>query len=279
MAVDEALIQQACDALGVQPVRELRGGGQKTVWLVQRDGAELVLKVISIGSTSPDALRRAQREVELLARLDDPHVVGVRSSLVELGDPVLGAAWLEEYLDGEDLSALLGREWDWEGARAMARDVALGLGAMHRVKVVHRDLSSNNVRRTSAGQYKVLDPGFARHTLLSGITVGGQPGTVGFLSPEHLHNYSGAPTPSSDVFCVGILVFMALSGGTPPIPYRGDDADYLSRVLRAETLDLAAFRNDLEPLVLTLIGRCLHKQPARRFRNGIRLAEALEVLK
>jgi len=43
-------------------------------------------------------VRRAQREVELLASLDDPHLVRAASELVELGDLVRGAAWLETYL-------------------------------------------------------------------------------------------------------------------------------------------------------------------------------------
>lgn len=61
-------------------------GGQKTVLLAERNQEPLVLKVISIGSSMPDALRRAQREVELLRAVDHPNVVRVVSELVELGN-------------------------------------------------------------------------------------------------------------------------------------------------------------------------------------------------
>ena len=204
MPVDDGLIAQAMDALGVEPIRELRSGGQKTVRLVSRDEQELVLKVISLGSSSPDALRRAQREVELLAALDDAHLVRAASGLVELGDPVTGAAWLESYLDGDDLGDVLGNLWDWSPVAEMAADIGAGLAALHEAKVVHRDLSANNVRRLSAGGYVVMDPGFARHTVRSDLTVGGQPGTAGFLSPEHLQAYSGAPMPASVSRLTGI---------------------------------------------------------------------------
>jgi serine/threonine protein kinase len=275
--VDDALLDDAMAALGVDPVRDLRSGGQKTVRLVRRAGEELVLKVIAIDSSSPDALRRAQREVELLQQVDDAHLVKVASDLVELGDPVRGAAWLEQYLDGEDLSDLVGSEWRWADVAAMALDVALGLAALHEVKVVHRDLSANNVRRISTGEYVVMDPGFARHTLRSDLTVGGQPGTPGFMSPEHLFAYSGVPTPASDVFCVGILMFLALTAHLP-IPFTADAADYISRLSRVEVLDLGGFRADLSEEVLELIRRCMHPQPARRFRNGQRLADAVRSL-
>lgn len=278
MAVDQQMIDAACSALGVSELNTLRDGGQKTVRLVEHNGEHAVLKVVSVGSSSPDALRRAQREVELLHALTAENLVRVRSELVELGNPLSGAAWLEEYLDGSDLSDELGIEqWSWVDARTMGLEVARGLDALHRVGVVHRDLSAANVRRLTNGTYRVMDPGFARHTLRSGITVGGQPGTPGYLSPEHLSAYSGAPTPSSDVFQVGILMYEALTGALP-IPYRGDVTDYLLRLQALDVQDLRAVRPDLGQPALQLVQRCLHGQPARRFLNGGALAGALEAL-
>ena len=277
MPVDDPLLNDALDALAVTKVRDLRSGAQKTVCLVDRGGEELVMKVVAVGSSAPDALRRAQREVELLQKIDDPFIVKVASDLIELGEPVQGAAWLEEFLEGEDLKDLVGSPWSAADAVAMAVDVARGLAALHAANVVHRDLSVNNVRRLGEGRYVVMDPGFARHTLLSDITIGGQPGTPGFLSPEHLLAYSGIPTPASDVFCVGILMFLALTGQLP-IPYTGDPSDYISRLSRVETLELEVLRPDLPTELSELISRCMHPQPARRFRNGQRLADALQAL-
>jgi len=277
MPVDQALLDDAMAALDVTDVRELRPGGQKTVRLVERAGAELVMKVIALESGAPDALRRAQREVELLQQINNNHVVKVASDLVELDDPLRGVAWLEEYLDGDDLSDHLGPQWEWDATKGMALEIADGLGALHVVKVVHRDLSPNNIRRTADGRYVVMDPGFARHTLRSGLTVGGHPGTPGFLSPEHLQSFSGAPIPASDVFGVGILAFVALTG-QQPIPYTGDVSDYLARLWRVEATDIETLRGDLSSECIALVRRMLHPQPARRPRNGARLIEALEAI-
>lgn len=277
MPVDQQLIDDAAAALSVTVVDALKEGGQKTVLLVERDGEQFVMKVIATGSALPDALKRATREVELLKSINHPNVVKVASDLVELGETPDGVAWLEQHLEGQDLSDALTDRWDWDATKAMALDVARGLAAMHDVKVVHRDLSDNNIRQVTDGRYVVMDPGYARHTEKSQLTGHGQPGTPGFLSPEHLQAYSGAPTASSDVFCVGILMHLTLTTELP-IPYTGNQGDYAARLAAVTVADIETARTDLDSPVLEVVRRCLHPQPARRFRNGSRLADALEQL-
>lgn len=276
--MSQALVDQALADLGVQLTRELQEGGQKRVFLVDRGSETFVLKVISLTSSRPDAMRRAQREVDLLARLDSPFLVKVESELLEMGSPPQGVAWLEQYIPGEDVRNLVGAPWPWPEVLQMGRDVAHGLGVMHRVGVVHRDLSGGNVRRATDGRCVVLDPGFARHTLRSGITIGGQPGTRGHLSPEHLNTYSAGPTAASDVFCVAILMLQALTGSAP-IPWLGDDADYLGRLSRVQVAtDFDSLPSNVGDEAKKVLRRMLHRQPARRYLNGERLAVALEHL-
>lgn len=276
--VSPELVHSAAESLSVELVSTIGApGGQKAVRHVRRGGEDFVLKVIPLTGSAPAMLERAAREVDLLAKIDSVNVVRVESSLVELGSPVAGAAWLEEFLDGEDLSMLLGSPWQWDDVRDMATQVARGLAAGHALQVVHRDLSANNVRRTSRGVYKVLDYGFARHTLRSGLTVAGQPGTPGFMTPEHLNGYSGAPMAASDVFAVGALMYAALTGSLP-IPWSGDDVDYVHRLRNVEIAPVATLRPGLDPQYAAVVDRCLHPQPARRFATGAKLASVLEAL-
>ena len=273
------MIDDACNALGVVDVAPIGApGGQKAVRHVQRGSDDLVMKVIAVRSSSPTALTRAEREVELLKSLGSPHVVAVKSDLVRLGSPVEGAAWLEEHLDGDDLTAHLGPEWTWVLAAELGFQVADGLAAGHAAGVIHRDLSPNNVRRLSNGTYKVMDFGFARHTLRTGVTVAGQPGTPGYLSPEHLNAYSGVPVPASDVFGVGILMYEVLTGENP-IPFTGDEADYVQRLTKVEITDIGNKRPDLTSDQQVVVRRMLHPQPARRYQTGRLLAEALDPLR
>lgn len=271
------LVAEAVLALGVTDEGPIGAvGGQKAVRLVSREGKTFVLKVVALEFATDETLKRAQREVQLLADIDNPNVVKVKSDLVELGAPVHGAAWIEEYLDGDDLGNLLfGALWEWSDVKSMGAQVANGLAAGHEKSVIHRDLSANNVRRLSNGTYKVLDFGFARHTLRSGLTVAGQPGTPGYLTPEHLNSYSGGPMQMSDVFQVGILMYTALSGASP-YPWLGDDNEYITRLKNGAMKPIGEHRPDLSQAQIEVLQRTLHPQPARRFRNAAALRDAME---
>lgn len=268
----DSLVLEACSRLGVEHTRELRGGAQKSVHLVSRGAEPLVLKLVSTASTNPEALERARREVDLLASIDHPNVVSVRSPLTVVSPTHV--AWLEEFLDGDDIFTSFGQPWGEEEVVRLGLHVGAGVGTMHSRNVVHRDLSPHNIRVTSNGRFVVMDPGFARHTLLSPLTVGGQPGTRSFMSPEHV---LGNVTPASDVFQVGVLMYTAATG-SPPIPWHGDDVNYAQRLITASHKPISVARPDLEDRVGGVITRALHAQPARRFRNGAQLVSALEEL-
>ncbi len=275
MAMDQALVDEACSVLGVHSPVELKQGGQKVVYKVDSEGGPRVLKVIEVLTVTDAVLTRAEREVDLLLGIHDDHVVKVRSSLTELGNPRRGVAWLEEFLDGDDLAALQVGGWSWADAWKLGHDVAHGLAALHTRRVVHRDLSPHNVRRCTPGRWVVIDPGYARHELRTGLTVGGQPGTYAFMSPEHLMVHSGSPTAASDVFGVGNLLYFSLTGA-PPVPYRQDAADYRRRLAKADHVPIKDLREDLDDAAVGVIERCLHRQPARRYLNGAALVSALE---
>jgi serine/threonine-protein kinase len=66
--------------------------------------------------------------------------------------------------------------------------------------------------------------------------------------------------------------------GELPVPYRGDDFDYIRRLQTVDIADIGDARPDLDAEQQELVRRCLHPQPARRFRNAGRLRDALEVL-
>ncbi|WP_157975650.1 serine/threonine-protein kinase [Brachybacterium sp. YJGR34] len=270
------LLHEACSRLDVAPARALVQGGQKQVHVVTHaDGTESVLKLIDLGlAADPAALERARREVDLLKSVNHPNVVAVSSDLQLLGDPPVAVFWLEELLDGSDLR-YCGSGWPSEHLLALGRDVAAGLGALHKKKVIHRDLSPGNVQRLASGKFVVMDPGFAKHTLRSGLTVGGQPGTRGFMTPEHLQAYSGSPTAASDVFGCCALVYLAATGH-PPVPYKGDDYEYLQRLRTAQHIPLQDARPDLPDGLVAVVERGLHPQPARRYRNGDALQRAFE---
>ncbi len=275
--MDPGLVTSAASVLKVANLVRVTEGGQKFVARGDVGAAHVVMKVIELGAHADVTLERARREVDLLARVDHPNVVRVVSDLQELGgSPPSGVAWLEEYLDGEDLSSRLHVPWDWDETAAMALDVAQGLSALHAADAVHRDLSPRNIRCRGNGSYTVMDPGLARHLRDSTLTGTFQPGTWGYMTPEHVAGVA-RPIPASDVFAVGILMYRALTGDVP-IPVGGDLDRYRVALRDDQIPSILVTRPDLEAAQADVVDTCLQRQSARRYIDGAELVAALQAL-
>ena len=274
---EQQALEAAASALGVTDVVAMTRGGQKVVYRATRGSELVILKIVRIlGARDPNALERCHREVELLRSLQSPHIVRVASAIEILGPAPDAAAWLEEALDGDDLVEIFGDPWGWSEVETFMSQVATGLDVMHSNGYIHRDLSAGNVRRTAAGTWKIMDPGFAKHLNRSSITGPWQPGTPGYMSPEHV-TLGGRILAASDVFCLGILAFRALTGA---LPFDASDPmDYRRRLLSADSPSVSLGRPDLSGPQAAIVDGCLERQPARRFLDAGELLDALAELK
>lgn len=260
-------------ALGVRSLALMNQGGQKVVFTADMSGQDVVVKVVFVvpGPQGEIARARAHREVELLGAVDSPYVVKVLTDAVELSTPLEAVTWVEERLDGQDLVGLLGMPWDEAQVRALLTDLGKGLAACHELEVVHRDLSPGNVRRTSSGQFVLMDPGLARHLEKSALTGQYQPGTDGFRSPEHVPG--GECVPASDIFALGILAYCALTG---ELPVDATRPDYETVLANSQIPSVSARRGGLSTNLTSVVDRCLQLQPARRYLDGHELVLDLE---
>lgn len=265
------LVDAVASALGVDNAVPMTQGGQKIVLSANLAGTPAIVKVVQVqpGPHAAIILERAHREVELLAAIDSPRVVKVLSDAVEIGSPVEAVCWVEELLDGEDLTGLLTSRWSEDEVWPFIWDGANALDACHQLDVVHRDLSPGNVRRRATGRYTLMDPGLARHLTRTAITGTFQPGTQGFRSPEHVPG--GNPVPASDVFGLGLLAFYALTGEFAIDPI---DPEYERLLTSSQAVSVASSRPDISNELSAIIDRCLQRQPARRYLDGAEMIEA-----
>jgi serine/threonine-protein kinase len=99
-----------------------------------------------------------------------------------------------------------------------------------------------------------------------------QPGTRGFRSPEEVPG--GTPDTYSDVYCVGILAFVALTARLPVDPSGAEDA-YFRRLMQQQPAPVKTLRPDLDDEFAAIIDRCMNRQPARRYLDAPELLGAL----
>src|SRR5437868_5213929 len=106
-----------------------------------------------------DRLARFQREAEMLAALNHPHIAGIYG--LEERDGV--TALVMELVEGEDLSQRIGRgAIPLDEAVPIAKQIAEALEAAHEQGIIHRDLKPANIKVRSDGTVKVLDFGLAK---------------------------------------------------------------------------------------------------------------------
>src|SRR5262245_49444538 len=190
--------------------REIGSGGMARVYLARdlRHGRLVAIKVMRPELASGLGAERFLREIQVVARLQHPHILG----LVDSGEKDGLLFYVMPYVAGESLRARLDRERELPvpEATALLREVADALAHAHAEGIVHRDVKPENVL-ISAGHAQVADFGIARMaTDASGtrtITASG----VFVGSPSYVAPEQAAADPKADhradVYAFGALAY------------------------------------------------------------------------
>jgi serine/threonine protein kinase len=160
----------------------------------------------------------------------------------------------------------------WEQRELMAKVLVAGINQIHGAKIVHADLKPDNVmliEDPSIGmkyRLKIIDMDFSFFTDKKAPWDGheGYFGTPGYMSPEHMTNV--VPSPASDVFTLGIMLYQLLAQGHP---YPFDDAEKYLPAYRAHAAAppklLGTPKAPAQGTVIAdVLHRCLHPDPAKR---------------
>jgi hypothetical protein len=242
------------------------------------------MKVLASDSAArPEMIRRFRNEAQAVSSLDHPNIV----QTFDFGQ-VDGALYLVmEYINGEDLAALIRREGPWTFARAarLFVQVCSGLVDAHESGIVHRDLKPENLmvvrRRDGAEHVKVLDFGLAKlreratDPGAAAASSGGQViGTPYYMAPEQVR---GEPLDArADIYSVGASLYRVLTGVPPfdaPSPM-----SVLAKHLTDEVVPPRARvpERALPPEADRIVLRAMAKLPAERYASAIEMREDLE---
>src|SRR4051794_4159059 len=230
-------------------------------------GLSVALKFLPAGlAQDPERLARFHAEVRTARQVSHLNVCRVYDVGEADGQPFLTM----EYIDGEDLAALLRRigRLSQEKGIELARQLCLGLAAAHERGVIHRDLKPANVMIDGRGQVRLTDFGLAS---AAGAVEDVRAGTPAYQAPEQLAGRE--VTARSDLFALGLVLYEVFTGRRA-FPAMTPTA---LRQLYAEGTPSkpSGHVGGLDPAVERAILRCLEREPDDRPRSAYEVLASL----
>ena len=233
----------------------------------------VVVKVLSAEASEGTSADRFRREVQLIAKLQHPHIV-----------PILAASQVDgmlyyvmPFVAGDSLRARLSRDGALavQDAVRVMRDVVGALGFAHSHGVVHRDIKPENILLAS-GHSVLADFGVAKalgastRLTSTGISVG----TPAYMAPEQAAGDSRLDH-RADLYAVGVVAYEMLTGAAP---FSGTAAQVVTAHLTTPAQPITERRSDIPPALADLIMRALEKDPERRPQSAAEMLAALDAL-
>lgn len=262
-------------------------GGMGSVWLASRsDGrydAKVAVKLLKLALVGRAGEERFRREGQLLARLEHPHI----ARLIDAGVAPGGQPYLVlEHIEGEHID----RYCETAGLDITQRvrlllDVLSATALAHANLIVHRDIKPANVLVSKQGRVKLLDFGIAK--LLEEQPHAGELTleahrvlTPEYCAPEQL---LGEPvTTATDVYALGVLLYLLLSGQHPAAAAAGSPAEMVKAVLDevprrvSEAAASPKLRRVLRGDLDNIVAKALKKRPEERYHSVNALARDLQ---
>jgi serine/threonine-protein kinase len=222
-------------------------------------------------------------EARLAARLSHPNVVQTLEVGQHEGRPFI----VMEYLEGQPFAAILkrahsqGEELPLASSLSILCDALRGLNYAHELKnfdgtalrLVHRDVSPQNIFVTYDGHIKVLDFGIAKAVITESETRAGiLKGKVSYMAPEQA---LGQPVDArADVYAVGTVLWRILAGRRlfKELP----EGQALYRVVKGEIPLPSEYNPNVDPNLEKICLKALATNREDRYPDALSLAKDLE---
>ncbi len=237
-------------------------------------GRTVAVKILRPSLITNDAtfLRRFKDEARAIANLSHPNIVTVH----DVGDDGQTHYIVMEYIEGQDLKKIIRTEGVLTIKRTLdlAIQICDGIGFAHRANLVHADVKPQNILVTVDDRVKVTDFGIAQ------VLTDTQPmqrqevvwGSPHYFAPEQARGEK--PTPASDVYSIGIVIFEMLTGR---LPYTGASQQDLALAHLREPVPLVSEFNPSVPENLAkIVYKVMSKEPSMRYSMADQLGSILK---
>ncbi len=214
---------------------------------------------------------RFRREARAAANLAHPNIVTVHDFGLDNGQLFI----VMELVPGTDLKTFLHKRTRLipEEALPMMIQACAGIGYAHRAGLVHCDVKPQNLLVTPDMRLKVTDFGIAR--ALSTIKPDEQSeivwGSPQYFAPEQAAG--AAPSPASDVYSLGVILYEMLTGSLPFQAVTAGDLAHLH--LEADPPLIREMVPEISPELEQILLKVLAKEPSQRYRTADQLGRVL----
>jgi len=218
-------------------------------------------------------LKRFQQEAHAAANLAHPNIVTVH----DIGQDEYKHYIVMEFVEGQTLKEIIRSRNEEPMPISRALDLMIqvcnGIGYAHRANLVHCDVKPQNIIVTVDDQVKVADFGIARaiSTATQVQQVSQVWGTPQYFSPEQAAG--DTPTPASDVYAIGIILFEMLTGR---LPFAAESHTAMAlKHLHTPPPLVSEFNPAIPSQLAQIINKLLAKEPAGRYRTAGQLGRIL----
>ncbi len=262
-------------------VQKLGEGGMGQVWLAEQTAPvrrQVALKLIKVGMYDDSVLKRFQSERQSLAIMDHPAIAKVfDAGATPDGQPYFVMEYvpgvpITEYCDDEKLKIRERLE--------LFIKVCEGVQHAHQKAIIHRDLKPANILVVEVDgkpMPRIIDFGLAKATgpQISGESlftqVGSFVGTPGYMSPEQAGAASGDVDTRTDVYSLGVVLYVLLSGALPFDPNQWQKKPFYEVVRQ--------LREEEPPRPSTKVGLEKESSVATAECRGVQLSQLVSLLR
>jgi serine/threonine protein kinase len=283
---------------GYEILKEIHRGGQGVVYqaIQKATKRKVAVKVLLEGPyASKSALKRFEREIELIAQLKHPNII----SILHSGTTADGQQfYVMDYVRGTPLNQYVHqKQLTLEETLKLFATVCEAVQYAHQKGVIHRDLKPSNIVVDAQRIPRILDFGLAKWLAAPVDTLVSVSqeliGTLPYMSPEQVRGNPDEIDTRTDIYALGVILYELLTGHYP-YPVVGQMADTLKHIAETPpTPPNRAWRSDsgitkrsskrlrsgkcpIDHEVQTVVLCALAKERERRYQSAGELARDID---
>ncbi|MEW5739148.1 MAG: serine/threonine-protein kinase [Myxococcota bacterium] len=268
--------------------KKLATGGMAEVWLAKQTGIEgfqrhvVIKRILPHLAEDPEFVQMFLNEAKIASRFNHPNI----AQIYDLGEQGGTYFIAMEFIHGEDLGRVMRRAWStgqWVARHIALRVIADTCGGLHYahtrndeqgqpLRVVHRDISPQNILISFDGAVKLVDFGIAKAADQVSMTKSGAiKGKFAYMAPEQA---AGKPLDGrTDIFALGLVLYELITGVRPL--KRDSELATLQAALECK-IELPSNVAEVPPDLDEVVMRALTKAPDDRYRDAREFQKALE---